>query len=258
MNTSNKILTGFLLLVFLVPVFVLLSFKSKIRNGHFTVVKNEQYKSANFREGNFKAYRVIKLVSPEGRSLKCNLQYSDSLYYSYNVNDSRDSVRVYNLGDTLFIQYINKTATKDNTGVYAHDELYVDIKLPSIEQLVVNNAEVNIPGVYTGGAAKNMTVELYGTGLLSLGEINDGDKGTTNKTTDFYTIDQVSVKSANGEMSLGKNVHIGQLTINTEGRSTININEGASIDSVEGNLSDSSTVNASWKYVKKLAGLNKN
>jgi hypothetical protein len=258
MNTSNKILTGFLLLVFLVPVFVLLSFKSKIRNGHFTVVKNEQYRSANFREGNFKAYRVIKLISPEGRALKCKLQYSDSLYYSYNVNDSRDSVRVYNLGDTLFIQYINRTAAKDNTGVYSQDELYVDVKLPSIEQLVVNNAEVNIPGFNTGGAAKNMTVEVYGTGFLSLGEINDRDNGTTNKSTDFYTIDQVSLKSANGEISFGKNVHIGSLTIQTEGTSTVTIKEGASIDNVGGNLSDSSTVNASWRYVKKLAGLNKN
>lgn len=258
MNTSNKILTGFLLLVFLVPVFVLLSFKSRIRNGQFTVVKNEQYKSANFREGNFKAYRVIKLVSPEGRALKCNLQYSDSLYYSYQINDSRDSVRVYNLGDTLFIQYINKTVTKDNTDVYSPDELYVDVKLPSIEQLVVNNAEVNIPGVNTGAVAKNMTVEVHGTGLLRLGEINEKDNDTTGESADFYTIDQVSVKSANGEMSLGKNVHIGQLTINTEGRATINIKEGASIDNVMGTLSDSSTVNASWKYVKKLAGLNKN
>ena len=258
MNTSNKILTGFLLLVFLVPVFVLLSFKSKVRSGQFTVVKNEQYKSANFREGNFQPYKVIKLISPEGRALKCNLQYSDSLYYSYNVNDSRDSVRVYNLADTLFIQYINKTATKDNTDVYSHEELYIDVKLPLIEQLVINNAEVNISGLHTGGAAKNIAVEVYGTGFLNLGEIDDEGKGTTNQSTDFYTIDQLSFKSANGEMSLGKNVHIGQLTINTEGRSTINIKEGASIDSVQGNLSDSSTVNASWKYVKKLAGLNKN
>jgi hypothetical protein len=257
MNTSNKILTGFLLLIFLVPVLVLLSFRSMIRSGQFTVVKNEQYKSANFREGNFQPYKVVKLVSPEGRALKCNLQYSDSLYYSYNVNDSRDSVRVYNLADTLFIQYINKTATKDNTGVYAHDELYIDVKLPSMEQLIINNAAVNIAGLLTGGAAKNMMVEVYGTGFLGLGESNDGDNGAKIASVDLYTIDQLSIKSANGELSLGKNVHIAQLTINTVGRSTINIDEGASIDNAQGNLSDSSTVNASWKYVKKLAALSK-
>jgi hypothetical protein len=254
MNTSNKILTGFFLLVFLVPVFVLLSFRSKIRSGQFTVVKNEQFISENFRSGNFQPYKVIKLVSPEGKALKCNLQYSDSLYYSYNTNDSRDSVRVYNLGDTLFIQYINKIAEKDNTDVYSHDQLYVEVKLPSIEQLVVNNAEANIYGVNTG-AAKNMMVEVYGTGLLNLGEITDGDNGTTNLSTDFYTIDQLSFKSANGQISLGKNVHVANLTIHTEGTSVINIKEGASIDNIQGSLSDSSTVNASWKYVKKIADI---
>jgi len=256
MNTSNKILTGFLLVIFLVPVFVLLSFKSKIRSGQFTVVKNEQYISENFRSGNFKAYKVVKLVSPAGRALKCNLQYSDSLYYSYNVNDSRDSIRVYNLADTLFIQYINKTVQKDNTNVYSDDELYVDVKLPSIEELVVNNAEVTISGVNTG-VTKNMTVELYGTGFLKVGSSYVDVRNTSLGSTP-YAIDQLLLRSANGEMSLGKNVHIGQMIIQAEGASVVNIEDGAEIDHIKGNLSDSSTVNASWKYVKKLGGLNNN
>jgi hypothetical protein len=46
--------------------------------------------------------------------------------------------------------------------------------------------------------------------------------------------------------------------IQADGTSTVNIKEGATIDVIQGNLSDSSTVNASWKYVKKLAVLNKN
>ena len=123
MNTSNKILAGFLICVFLVPVFVLLSFKSKINSSNFTVVKNESSTGANFRSGSFKPYRVVKLIGPGGRALKCNLQYADSLYYSYTINDSQDSIRVYNLADTLFIQYISKTAQKDNTAVYSNNEL---------------------------------------------------------------------------------------------------------------------------------------
>ena len=70
-------------------------------------------------------------------------------------------------------------------------------------------------------------------------------------------IDQLSVKSTNGEMSLGRNVHIGQLVIDAEGASTLNIKDGATIDNIQGNLSDSSTVNACWKYVNKLTGINK-
>ena len=73
-----------------------------------------------------------------------------------------------------------------------------------------------------------------------------------------YSIDQLLLRSANGEMSLGKNVHIGQMIIKADGASVVNIEDGAEIDHLQGNLSDSSTVNASWKYVKKLADLNKN
>jgi len=256
MNTSNKILTGFLIVIFLLPVFVFLSFKSKIRSGQYTVVKNEHYVSENFRSGNFKAYKVIKLVSPPGRALKCNLQYSDSLYYSYNVNDSRDSIRVYNLADTLFIQYINKTAQQDNTNVYSNDELYVDVKLPSLEELVVNNAEATVSGM-NDAVTKNMTVELHGTALLNVGSRKQ-DVNDTNQDAATYTIDQLLMRSDNGEMSLGKNVRIGQMIILAGGGSVVNIEDGAEIDHIQGNLSDSSIVNASWKYVKKLAGLNKN
>jgi hypothetical protein len=256
MNTSNKILTGFLIVIFLVPVFILLSFNSKIKSGEFTVVKNEQPIGANFRSGNFMPYKVVKLVAPPGRALKCNLQYSDSLYYSYNINDSKDSIRVYNLADTLFIQYMGRKAQKDNTDVYAENDLYVDIKLPSVEQLIVNNAEASIAEM-NASAVKTMLVEVYGTGLLNLGSMDEeGSDTTANKI--YYTIDHLSVKSASGEMALGKNVHIGQLVIQADGTSTVNIKEGATIDDMQGSLSDSSTINASWKYVKKLAVLNKN
>jgi hypothetical protein len=178
MNTSNKILIGFLIVIFLVPVFMLLSFNSKIKSGQFTVVKNEQPVGADFRSGNFKPYKVVKLVAPPGRALKCDLQYSDSLYYSYNINYSRDSVRVYNLADTLFIQYISRTAQKDNTDVYSDNDLYVEIKLPSVEQLIVNNAEATISPM-NASAAKTMLVEVYGTGLLNVGSTNDDTNDTS-------------------------------------------------------------------------------
>ena len=256
MNTSNKILTGFLIVIFLVPVFILLSFNSKIKSGQFTVIKNEQSIGANFRSGNFKPYKVVKLVSPPGRALKCNLQYADSLYYSYNINNSQDSIRVYNLADTLFIQYITRKAEKDNKDVHSDNELYVEIKLPSVEQLVVNNAEATISDMNTS-ITKYMQVEVCGTGLLNLGVVDENANDATENKISF-TIDQLSVKSANGTMALGKNVHIGQLMIQADGTSAITIKDGATIDEIQGNLSDSSTVNASWKYVKKLAVLNKN
>lgn len=256
MNTSNKILTGFLIVILLVPVFILLSFNSKIKSGQFTVVKNEQYMGADFRSGNFKPYKVVRLVAPSGRALKCNLQYSDSLYYSYTMNDSRDSIRVYNLADTLFIQHISMATGKDNTGVYADNYLSVDIKLPSIEQLIVNNAEATIQSKNFMGN-KNWLVEINGTGILNVGEAAEDDKDTAENKVSF-AIEQLSIMSTNGEVVFGSNVNIGQLILHAKGNSVVTIKEGAAFSDVQGSLSDSSTVNASWKYVKKLAVLNKN
>ncbi len=256
MNTSNKILTGFLIVIFLFPVFILLSFDSKIRKGQFTVVKNEQYISADFRSGNFKPYKVVKLVAHPGRALKCNLKYSDSLYYSYHINDSQDSIRVYNLADTLFIQYISMTTKKDNADVYVDNEIHVDVKLPSIDQLVVNNAEANIRSENITGN-KNLLVELNGTGILNVGEAGQGNSDFADSKFPF-ALDQLSIRSTNSEVVFGSNVNIRQLILHAYGSSKINIREGATIGDVQGRLSDSSTVNASWKYVKRLAALTEN
>ena len=256
MNTSNKILTGFLIVIFLVPVFILLSFNSKIKRGQFTVVKNEQYMGADFRSGSFKPYKVVRLDAPPGRALKCNLNYSDSLYYSYTINDFQDSIRLYNLADTLFIQYISMTTGKDNTGVYADNDLAVDVKLPSIERLVVNNAEATIQSK-NGAGNKNLLVELYGTGILNVGKaVEDNNDTAENKVP--FAIDQLSIRAINGEVVFGSNVNIRQLILHANGNSVVTIKEGAAISDVQGSLSDSSIVNASWKYVKKLAFLNKN
>src|SRR5262245_57901898 len=99
MKTSNKILLGFLVIIFLIPPFLLMSFNGQIKNGRYKIVKVEG-QGSNFRSGNFKPYKVVKLVSPAGRVLKVNLQHSDSLYYGYYEIGYGDSVRVYNEGDT--------------------------------------------------------------------------------------------------------------------------------------------------------------
>src|SRR5688572_29102121 len=109
MRTSNKILVGFLVVIFLVPLFMLMSFNSKIKKGQFTVVKNKRYESVDFRGGSFKPYKVIKIVAPGSKALKVNLQNSGSMSYNYNIT-SGDSVKVYNVADTLVVQYISLDA----------------------------------------------------------------------------------------------------------------------------------------------------
>ena len=93
MKTSNKILMGFIIVVFLIPVFILMSFNSKIKKGQFTVVKREIYEGGNSRSGTIKPYRVVKIVGPGfPEAFSCNLIPAEAASYSYQNNNDQDSI----------------------------------------------------------------------------------------------------------------------------------------------------------------------
>lgn len=255
MKTSNKILLGFFILVFLTPVFVLMSFKSKIKNNEFKVVKGGPYYSSSFHSGTFRSYKVIKVVAPEGRIMKTDLHFSDSLYYTYRNDGVRDSIRVYNQADTLFVEYANVTAEKQDNNFYGSNEIYTDVFLPSISHLVIENAEATIQPA-NSPADSQVNIEVLGTGLINIGgeaesTINNDQSNTT------YKLAGLSLQSINGDIYLGKSVDIGLLILNTAGTTSVTIEEGAVIANIKGSLSDSSSVKASWKYLKNLLPLTK-
>lgn len=255
MKTSNKILLGFLIVVFLVPVYVLMSFKSKIKNNEFKVVKGGPYNNSSDHSGTFKSYKVIKLVAPEGKIMKTDLHFSDSLYYTYRNDGVRDSIRVYNQADTLFVEYASVTAEKRDNNFYGSNEIYTDVFLPSINHLIIENAEATIlsPNSPSGG---HVNIEVLGTGLINIcGETES--RTNNNQANTVYKLENLSLQSINGNIYLGKALDIGLLNLNTTGNASVTIEDGAVIGDIKGNLSDSSTVNANWKYLKNFLPLTK-
>lgn len=252
MKTSNKILAGFFIVIFLVPIFMLMSFNSKIKKGQFTVVKQEIYEGADFRSGSFGAYKVVKIMAPSGRILKCNLQYADSLYYSYNKMETQDSVMVYNAADTVFIKYVNpNTTTQENSTIH------LNLKLPAMQNLVVENAEVTLDSM-GAGANKDIAIEVHGTGLVNIGRTIEEKNMEYQTIHEFpYQVNQLSLKMKEGEVVLGNRVNIGQLNLQLDGAAGLTINDGAVIGEMHGSLSEQSSVKANWKYVKRLAALTK-
>ncbi len=243
MRTSNKILLGFFATAFLIPLFILMSFRSMIKKGQFVAMKDEQYNGGNHRSGFLKPYKVIKLVSSGGRLLKCNLQYSDSAYYDYY--NATDSVRIYQQADTVFVKYINVSGENGGHEQF-RDELSVTLKLPSITNVVVENAEATIlPGADTT-AYGDLYAEVYGDGLLRIGA-----KQTLQKTN------KLALKTNDGEVVFGKSTQIDELSLDVNGSTSVIIEEGAAIDNIKGNISDSSSIKANWKYLKKFLPLTK-
>ena len=169
MKTSNKILIGFFIVIFLIPALILMSFNNKIKKGRYTVEKQEVHESTDFKSGNFKPYKVVKFIAPAGRVLKANLQYSDSLHYSYNAMGTGDSIRVYNIADTVFIHYIHP---KETEAANEWNHVSVNLKLPSFDNLVIDNAEVTLDST-NAPANTNLQAEIYGTGLLNIGRMRE-------------------------------------------------------------------------------------
>lgn len=254
MNTSNKILAGFFIVVFLVPVFIFMSFNSKIKKGEYKVVKNERYENPNFRSGTFKPYKVVKLISPPGMVLHCKLEYADSLYYNYDNSGSTDSIRIYNINDTVFVQYIKLQGTADASLM---NELSVNMRLPSVESLIIDNAEVHLMSLDTSGN-KNLSVVIEGNGLLNIGVPDEDESDKSNSVQRLYKLNQLSVETNNAQLALGKNINVQQLQLHFNGSSVLTIDDGAVIEEIQGNLSDSSSVKANWKYVKRLATFTEN
>jgi hypothetical protein len=252
MKTSNKILLGFFILIFLIPPFLLMSFNNKIKNGRYQVVKHEG-QGSNFRSGNFKPYKVIKFMSPSGRALKAMVQHSDSLYYGYFLMGGGDSIRVYNEADTLFVHYFDAQATND---MDEGTSLHVNLKLPSFGDLIINNAEVTID---SSNAALNsdLNVELNGTGLLNIGRVSTRrDTPDSDNMIEFpFNINRLYIRMNEGEVALGSKVDIKQLDVQVTGPGVLTINDGAVIGGMTGSLSGKSSVKANWQYVKRLAAL---
>ncbi len=252
MRTSNKILLGFIILCFLIPTFLLLSFKNKISHGRYTV-ETQQGQGSNFRSGHFKPYKMIKLASPSGRMLKVILQHSDSLYYSYYQVGYGDSVRVYNEGDTLFVDYVNGKASE---GMDELANLYVNLKLPSFENLIIENAEVTLDSA-SAAFNRDVNAEINGTGLLNIGRANTRRGGPDDESTEEfgYNLNRLSVRMNEGEVAIGSKTDIKQLNVQAEGSGVLVITDGATIGEMTGRLSEKSSVKANWKYVKKMAVL---
>jgi hypothetical protein len=246
MKTSNKIVLVFFILVFLTPIFVLMSFKSKIRNGEFTSVKDEPFRPGNGRGGKIEHYKVIKFVAPDGKNLKCNLEFADSASYTYLSNGNRsDSLKVSNLGDTLLVEF-----TSDNGHNKFQSELEVWMKLPVVGQLIIENAEVKLLTADTSRAT-DLNVDLINGGKLKIGGREEGFE-VDQKADPKFSFGQATVHVLNGELLLGGGVGIHQLNLMAEGRSVITIEDGANLDQISGRLSDNSALRASWKYTRKF------
>jgi hypothetical protein len=269
MKTSNQLFIAFLLLVFATPLLLALNLKNKIKNQEYVQLINAGNNSGDGNiHGSFGSYKVLKLVSPVKGVFACRLRPSKTASYDYRnylytgdpntyPEDSKDKVRIYNSADTLYMEYIphsSKSNQANNTNFWVNIE--VNANLPSFEKLEIKGATAIIDSL--PDALQSMEITLLDGGQLKMGEGGSKEEMVTPTEKTLTRISckvaDLAVHATGSEVSFGPYFLATHLQLNMSGASTLSVKE-AIINKVDGILSDSITVNASWKYLRQLAPL---
>jgi len=269
MKTSNKLLLAVFLLVFAVPLLLALNMKNKIKNQEYVQKKNEDRDMPYLNvHGSFSSYKVLKLVSPVQVVFTCHLRPSKTASYDYRdfynkadpnnyPEDSRDKVRIYNSSDTLYMEYIPHSNNKHQANnANAWFAIEVNADLPSFEKLEIKGATAIIDSL--PDSLKSMEITLSDGGSLKMGEGGSKVEWVTPSTKTLSRIScgvaNLSVNATGSNLFFGPYFMAAHLQLNVSGASTLSVKD-AIIKKVDGRLSDSITVNASWKYLRQLAPL---
>jgi hypothetical protein len=171
MKTSNKILSGLIIVIFVVPFLLAATLKSKMKKGIYTVEKNYAPDKGGTRSGTFTAFKVVKVIAPRPELLTCNLKQSDKMSFDYFNDGSNDSLAVFTSNDTLYVQYIAQQEKSGQHESRGYGKIVVNINLPFINHLIVDGAEVILD---SPSAASGLSVSLKNNGEIKQG--NDSEK----------------------------------------------------------------------------------
>jgi hypothetical protein len=265
MKTSNKLLLAFLLLVFIMPLLMAVTLKNKIKNKEYVDLRSEDINShVGIYQGSFSPYKVLKLVSPVKGVFTCRLHPSKTAHYYYSRYypgaRPKDSVRIYNSSDTLYMEYtpypdsVIQDGSNNESPMYFNIELNAD--LPSLEKLEIQGATATIDSL--PDYLPLMEIILSDHAQLKIGEGGSKEEsvtppGSTHTRLSCHVKD-LTVKSTASELSFGPYFMADHLRLDVSGSSTLSV-KGAIINKVDGSLSDSTTVKASWKYLRQLSAL---
>lgn len=165
MRTSNKILLGLIVIVFSVPFLLALSLKSKMNNGEYTIVKDEDLRGGiSMHTGTFTAFKVVKVVAPGIEFLTCHLKFSEHMNYKYNLRHIGDSIMVFTSNDTLFIQYIAAKVPTNENNIIEYNGTSIHVSLPVFNNLIVDGAAVIIDSF--PASLDNISVKLKNHGEI--------------------------------------------------------------------------------------------
>src|SRR3546814_481180 len=150
MRTSNKLFGLVILLVLTLPLLVVVFLLKSVREESFTIrdPSGQKISRGMYTQG----YKTLKIVAPAPDNLRCHFFPADSATMQYTTakpvfEEGRDSVRIYNSGDTLFVEFVAvgpgiKYQGRSENSRRRYSHINVNLHLPSFDDIVVDGGSV--------------------------------------------------------------------------------------------------------------------
>ena len=277
MKTSNKLLLGFIIAVFLLPVCTFFVLKGMVKKGKYTVrhytmdgyisYTGRPYALDGYRSGSIGEYKAIKIIGATDHvmnngGLICVIHHSDSAsYYKYYFhNDAYDDVTVKDsislgvVGDTLIVQRL--IVTPKDTACQYHTSIQknVDLYLSSYPNISVSNAIVQLDS----NGTENLSVNLKDNASLVFGAATKNMAYPENPLqygSRPIVYKNIHIASSKSSIRLNSNTLIDSLYLDMNGTSDLSIPDSVSIKSINGSIDQSTVITATSGIYKRLIPL---
>lgn len=261
MKTSNKLLTGLLIAVFIIPIGMVMAFNQMIKKGDYKVVHNKNYT----KTGKTGDYSAVKISVPAFKNtdsrkvLICHLHSAREGHYTFRRFNIMDSISVSNKRDTLFIKYVVKPHPHSTPTYIAYYN--IDLYLPDMKNIIVHRATLQMDSI---DAAINPEIGVHLTdAVLQLGAgINTNDRHKPLKTVDQLDSNQsvsqynnLAISAKTSELIFGYRFQVDSLFLAIGKNSKLTIAKDFQADKINGNISDQATIVSNMRTIKKLSGL---
>lgn len=264
MKTSNKLLLGFIIFVFLVPVCASFVLKGVIKKNKYTTAL---YPSADYyQQGTFGNYKVIKIVNndfPSNSTFICTLHTASSgRYLFYDCSNDEgifDSIDVKIKDDTLLVQrFTLSSAGMRNThqsDVGWMQTRNIDLFLPSLDNVIAEKTSIKID------SSTAIPINIFlNNGSLVLGNLGTEVKIENGKSVQDIlnrksNFGNVKISAVQSPVALGSNVCMDSLSLNMDGKSFLQISGDSNVRALNGSIDKQSNINADSIMTKRLMSL---
>ncbi|MGN7784511.1 hypothetical protein ACTJIJ_08290 [Niabella sp. 22666] len=252
MKTSNKLLIVLLVIVFSIPLAMIMSFKSAIRNKQYVVKNSYGYEEMSLNH--LKPFKVVMLEASDGQTLTCNIKYGMGYSYKWNNYIKKKHNNIGGLisyrGDTLVISYQPKIAPDDDNYIQDAD---LDLVLNQ-EAIIISRGARVIVNTLNGGYTKPLSFDLSRNAELNITTTLDHrpDISDSLSESNRTSVSQYAITCDNSRIDIEAHIRVQKLNIAADNNSTLIIGKNVMIDSLNASIAPETMVEAPYKFIGSI------